>query len=196
MTVTSKQKTSKIDHSGIEALEEMIGSQLPEKIKRVKFKNKKLRGPWKNDFKNSCAKCSTTFHLQRHHITYEPELTVFLCYECHRRITGLNARGSSIAHGNIKTRTTYTNRIRVILWRWFLNSRWPVTSGGNPIKRLSRTFVKEILQKANFKIEVQSLGELSSNAGERLNKSHLNTELLSFPTTGDLDKRSCRARKG
>ncbi len=158
--MTSKLPKSIIDHSGKtttreRALLSMLGLKVTKKIPKKTRKKKGLRGlkgPWKHDFKNFCTKCNSTYHLQRHHITYEPEITAFLCFDCHKRVTGLNARGSHAAYGNKKTRTTYTNQIRVILWKWFLSHTWPVDTEGKPLKRLSRTFILGILESKNFKV--------------------------------------------
>lgn len=161
MKVRSKGKTSKNDLSGkllssSEALSQMIGQKLPVRKRRRNAKKSTLRGlkgPWKHDFKNFCVKCNSSFHLQKHHITYQPALTVFLCEDCHKLVTSLNARGSWVAGGNKKTRTTYTNKIRVILWRWFLSSTWPEDEHGKPLKRLSKTLTRKILTDANFQFE-------------------------------------------
>ncbi len=183
--MTSKPQKTILDQSGrLSTPEKVLSSILgptPLKVrKRPKVKKtrlKGLKGPWRHDFKNFCVKCNSTFHLQRHHITYHPALTAFLCEDCHRRVTGLNARGSHVAGGNKKTKTTYTNKIRVILWRWFLANPWPVDSTSTPLLRLSKTSVRGILDAANFqyeKWENPTACKLKRSAGERLRETLCN----------------------
>ena len=182
--VKKQIERSIIDHSGklvksSEALAKMLGGKVvPCKREKRQKKTtlKGLKGPWKHDFKNSCQKCRKTFHLQNHHITYHPALTAFLCEDCHRKITSLNARGSWVAGGNKRTKTKYTNKIRVILWRWFLKYTWPIDSEGFPVKRVSKSFVRKILVNANFKFEEQDPTAWTRQriAGERLRQTQCN----------------------
>jgi len=94
-----------------------------------------------------CSKCKGTKRLCVHHILYKPVVTTVLCFWCHSKITGLNSRGSLIAHGHKTKRLLYTNHLRLVLWNWFIHNSWPEDR-----KRISNTKVKEILAKANFKI--------------------------------------------
>lgn len=95
-----------------------------------------------------CAKCKGFGKIHRHHITYDPEVLVDLCPLCHSRITGLNTKASKIAYSSKEHRREYTNRLRHVLWQWFLNSEWPDK------KRISYSEIYLILAKAKFKIEV------------------------------------------
>ena len=115
--------------------------------------------PWKHDFKNNCIKCNTAYHLQKHHIVYEPPVVVFLCQTCHRKITGLNSRAAGIAGTNLKTKPNYTNRVRITLWRWFKDNPWPVDKNNKPVRRLSKTKIREILQILNVN-QKQSLSSI------------------------------------
>lgn len=112
------------------------------KISKVLQKSK-YAGPWKHDFKNNCVKCNRAYHLQEHHITYNPSLTVFLCKTCHDRITALNSAAAIIARTSLTYRLTYTNKIRVILWQWFLKSKWSD-------KNILNILVKNILNESEF----------------------------------------------
>ena len=94
-----------------------------------------------------CAKCGKFGKVDRHHVTYDPVVLVNLCRSCHSRITSLNARAAFVAYTNKIKRKAYTNRVRLILWRWFMNNPWPES------KRISKGDVVYILRKANFKIE-------------------------------------------
>lgn len=93
-----------------------------------------------------CVKCESKGKLHRHHITYSPPLMADLCPLCHSRVTGLNTKGSFVAWGNKKTRPDYTNRLRLVLWNWFLKTPWPDR------RRVSQTEVRDILSKARFQI--------------------------------------------
>lgn len=110
----------------------------PAKAKRTK----KVAG--------TCVKCGSHEHLHRHHITYYPPNIVVLCRLCHSRITGLNTKGSLVAGGNKVTRTEYTNRLRIVLWKWFITNPWPNK------RRVSRTEVRSILRGAKFVVELRS----------------------------------------
>ena len=112
---------------------------IKKKISKSPRRNR-LAGPWRHDFKNNCVKCNRAYHLQRHHITYDPPLTAFLCETCHKQITKLNTAAALIARTNLKTRPTYTNKIRVIIWRWFLKNKLTKNKHLNIV-------VKEIITK-------------------------------------------------
>jgi len=86
--------------------------------------SKKKYRPWKHDRRHKCRKCSSSYHLQRHHITYKPEIIEYLCVKHHKQITALNTAAAPVAHTNLKTKTAYTNQIRVILWKWFLSPKY------------------------------------------------------------------------
>jgi len=149
---------------------------------KTKLSKKGLKGPWKHDFKNHCIKCGKVFHLQKHHITYQPELVVFLCVKCHKQITMLNTIGSAVAGGSLKHRPNYTNRLRITLWRWFSQrpSAWPVNGADKPVKKLTNSFVLSILKKKRFKIEVQPLEDKPDKCllKNSPTKTHLNVEPL------------------
>ena len=114
------------------------------------YRKKRTKGkvnrsvPWKHDFKNNCVKCNRAYHLQEHHITYKPEIKVFLCETCHKKVTKLNTAAAPIAKTNLITKPVYTNKIRVMLWRWFVKAPKSVkyTTGNLPI------LVKSIIGKA------------------------------------------------
>ena len=110
----------------------------------VRQKKRMKKIPWKHDFKNNCIKCNRAYHLQEHHITYKPEIKAFLCETCHKKITKLNTAAAPIAKTNLTTKPVYTNKIRVMLWRWFVKAPKSVkyTTGNLPI------LVKSIIGKA------------------------------------------------
>ena len=100
----SKQIKSIFDLSGknpeVAELTAMVGDYIQQKKKEPKPK-KGTRAymqsvPWKYDYNNHCVKCNRVYHLQKHHITYTPSLTVFLCEKCHSKITGMNTRAARI----------------------------------------------------------------------------------------------------
>ncbi len=103
----------------------------------------------------ACVKCGSHERLHKHHITYKPPNIVILCKLCHSRITGLNTKGSLVAGGNKYKRVEYTNRLRMVLWSWFIRTPWPNK------RRLSRTEVRGILFKAKFNIEPRSVVQSS-----------------------------------
>ena len=109
--------------------------------------------PWRYDIVNHCERCGSRHYLQRHHVTYEPEILVYLCTPCHKRITSINTRGSQVAYGNKKTRVEYTNGLRRVLWNWFMTSPWPVKEDGTPIRRMSKGRVRRHLKEVGFKIK-------------------------------------------
>lgn len=131
-----------------------LGTKLPMKKKKPARRSKKYMQsvPWKHDFKNNCVKCNRAYHLQKHHIVYNPSVEVFLCENCHSKITGMNSRAVKIAGTSLTYRRDYTNRVRIILWRWFKDNPWP-TQDGKPVRRLSKTKIKEILHKFNTDIK-------------------------------------------
>ena len=142
----------------VDALETMLGKSLPSisKVKKTRRSKAYMRSvPWKFDFKNNCVKCNRAYHLQRHHITYNPKLVVFLCETCHSRITGINTRAAVIAGTSVVFKTTYTNKIRVILWRYFIKTPWPLDKKKKPIRRLSKLKIREILSGFNH---LESIG--------------------------------------
>ena len=114
------------------------------------YRKKRTKGkvnrsvPWKYDFKNNCVKCNRAYHLQEHHITYNPEIKAFLCETCHKKVTKLNTAAARVANTNLATKPVYTNKIRVMLWRWFVKAPKSVkyTTGNLPI------LVKSIIGKA------------------------------------------------
>lgn len=124
--------------------------------------------PWRHDFNNNCIKCHRAYHLQIHHITYNPELTAFLCETCHSHITGLNSRAAGIAGTSKRFKPNYTNKIRVILWRWFLQNPWPSDDDCKPLRRLSKTLIQKILRKAEF----NHLKTIGKTLGKEPNESH------------------------
>ena len=70
----------------------------------------------KEKAKRSCFKCGKTYRLQRHHVTYEPEVVKLLCRLCHLKITAMNkavARSTDPFH-------TLTNAERLQNWEKFL----------------------------------------------------------------------------
>ena len=168
---------SKFDLSGKSTtVEDELTRALGAKVVKIlttkkKTKAQKLAGPWKHDFKNHCVKCNKAFHLQRHHIIYSPPAVVFLCAQCHSKITGINTRAAGIAGTSVEYKPHYTNKIRRILWRWFMSNSWPVDSGGKPVKRLSKTKIRNIL-----KAELGSnlLGFSRDNTGECPRQQQLN----------------------
>ncbi len=94
---------------------------------------------------STCKKCGSTKELKLHSITYTPNLQVTLCKECFRQIVGLYSRGSYVASGNIETKLQFTNKLRVILWKWFIVNLWPLTKTGKPIKGMTKGKVAKIL---------------------------------------------------
>jgi hypothetical protein len=98
-----------------------------------------------------CCRCASRSRLHRHHVTYIPEKIVMLCWLCHSRVTGLNTKGSLVAGGNKITRTDYTNKLRLVLWEYFMKTPWPTGK-----RRMSKTDLRVILHKLNFKIELNS----------------------------------------
>jgi len=124
----------------------------PKKHKLIKEELRKKQkkaydGPWKHDFKNNCVKCNRAFHLQRHHIIYDPPITAFLCHTCHERITRLNTAAAKIAHTSKKYKLKYTNQVRVRLWKWFIKESWPIDADGKAVKTPSETKIKDILKR-------------------------------------------------
>ncbi len=97
-----------------------------------------------------CVKCKGFGKIHRHHITYEPVVLADLCPLCHGRITGLNTKAAKIAYSSKEHRREYTNRLRLVLWNWFINNKWPEK------KRISYSEIYVILAKAKFTIEVPS----------------------------------------
>jgi hypothetical protein len=68
-----------------------------------------------------CIRCKSTVKSTKHHITYEPELVVVLCDDCHSRITYINTVGA-YATGISRTKegnSVDVNRLRAKLWLWF-----------------------------------------------------------------------------
>ncbi|MCP3924936.1 MAG: hypothetical protein GY714_20345 [Desulfobacterales bacterium] len=159
-------KKSKIDHS-VDFLTESLGKKLPPKKVSRYPRGSKLAGPWKYDFKNKCKKCNRVFHLQKHHITYDPSLTVFLCEHHHDRITAVNTTAAKIFHTSKYHKPTYTNQIRVILWRWFIDNPWP-KKNGSPVKTLETSLLKKIVSE----YKLSPLRPPSGNAGEQPGESH------------------------
>lgn len=98
--------------------------------------------------KRRCVKCKGFGSIHRHHIIYEPEVVVDLCSVCHAKITGLNTKAARVAYSSKIHRKGYTNRLRLVLWNWFINNEWPDK------KRISYIEVYRILEKAKFKIEL------------------------------------------
>jgi len=105
----------------MDLLTKSIGKEFP----KTKSKTERLAGPWRHDFKNNCINCNRAFHLQVHHITYTPPITVFLCKACHDKITLLNKHTAATAGTSLEYKLAFTNRVRVIIWRWFLANPWP-----------------------------------------------------------------------
>lgn len=66
-----------------------------------------------------CHKCQcfSTKTLHKHHITYEPELTILLCSPCHSVITEINTR---YAKNNVNG--SLPNKIREKLHKFFMDS--------------------------------------------------------------------------
>jgi len=110
----------------------------------------------------TCVKCKKFGKVDRHHVTYVPEVIVDLCHECHSKITGLNSRAAFIAYTNKATKVTYTNRVRLIMWRWFISDEWPLDR-----KRICKTEVRNRLAKANLKIEVPEYAKKSRKFTKR-----------------------------
>jgi protein-arginine kinase activator protein McsA len=62
-----------------------------------------------------CKKCGKRAKLERHHIVYDPEITVTICIKCHKEITRLNkqaARSTRVYH-------KLTNLERILIWLRF-----------------------------------------------------------------------------
>ncbi len=179
-------KRSIIDHSGkvqsaVDWLTTSLGTALPPKKSARRSKSHMHSVPWKHDFKNNCVKCNRAYHLQKHHIVYNPALIVFLCETCHSRVTGLNSRAAVVADTSLYHKPIYTNKIRVILWRWFLANPWPVDKSNKPVKRLSKTSVRNILSKHELNLLKQNVG----TAGEQPKRSQARPALtLSSNITG------------
>ncbi len=177
----------------VDFLSKSLGLKLPKK----KFpKPQPRRGtkrymhsvPWKYDFKNNCVKCNRAYHLQKHHITYSPPLTVFLCEKCHSKITGINTTAAKLFKTSKYYKPSYTNKIRAILWRWFIDNPWP-KKNGSPMKTLEKSFLHKII--LNYKLSPLKLP--SGNAGEQPNESKDVTAFkLGLQTLIDSDKRSAR----
>jgi GTPase SAR1 family protein len=129
------------------------------KIEPLSAKQHMFNNPWRHDFKNNCVKCNKAYHLQEHHITYNPDLKAFLCVSCHAKITGLNTRAARIAYTSKEFKPDYTNRVRIILWRWFIANTWPTTSDNIPVRRLSKALIRKIL----YTIEPSSLSTKTVN---------------------------------
>jgi len=134
----------------------------------IEMKKKKYR-PWKHDHRHKCCKCSSSYHLHRHHITYQPPITEFLCVKHHKQITALNTAAAPVAHTNLKTKTTYTNQIRVILWRWFLSSKYTP-------ELVTPVHIRKVLKNSlNLKYRLSHKGN-SDNAGKQPTEIRLNAE--------------------
>ena len=118
----------------IEQLKRDEKARLKSKVSRKKYMQSI---PWRHDFKNNCIKCNSAYHLQEHHVTYNPEIKTYLCYSCHKKVTKLNKRGSLLANGSLNARPEYTNRLRVTLWRWFLKTKTKLTEAN--VKRFLKT---------------------------------------------------------
>jgi len=146
---------SKIDHSYKsptleDALKSLLGTKISKKTRRQIERQERFAGPWRHDFHNSCIKCNKKYHLQKHHITYNPPLEVFLCIQHHKQITMINTLGSQIAHGSLKYRETYTNKLRVVLWKWFLKT---------PIQAITKPLVRDALKETRFSENLGTAGE-------------------------------------
>jgi hypothetical protein len=74
-----------------------------------------------------CSKCGKEKKTQTHHIVYgvvkgtNTEITSRLCLKCHAVITGINATASRVVHSSV------SDSVRVLLWKWFLNSAERIT---------------------------------------------------------------------
>lgn len=126
-----------------------------------------------------CIKCNTLSELHAHHVTYTPAVVVDLCKLCHNRITGLNTKGSLVAHGNKLTNTAYTNKLRLVLWKWFLTNPWPDK------RRISKTEVRSILSQSHFHIEPRR-STLTSHCckANKLDMTDRSASRLSLTTLG------------
>lgn len=59
-----------------------------------------------------CKKCKKRVKLERHHITYKPEIVVNICVKCHKKITRLNTEASQ----STSPWHRLTNIERVFIW--------------------------------------------------------------------------------
>ena len=88
-----------------------------------------------------CVKCGHKSSCgseinDEHHITYIPEVKVFLCRRCHQMITSVNS------HAGVAKRAPLNNGEREFLWEWFLTAKYFDTH-----RRFSRGRARKLLEK-------------------------------------------------
>jgi len=90
--------------------------------------------------KNECLLCGATKNLQIHHVSYEPEITVTLCLECHIMKVHNNEHGTGRAPDSEEDRKI----VKSVTWDIIIIDKVAKYIEKNNISSFSRTINKLI----------------------------------------------------
>ena len=69
----------------------------------------------------NCVNCQSEKKIQEHHISYEPEMTISLCVECHKKVHGSGVGKSNYSQD--RGYSTKEKKIAAILNKSFLTQK-------------------------------------------------------------------------